>query len=76
MIWEPVSLHEHIIDSSFYIYRERPKYQVKDDPDDSSNGPNETSDTVKITKSLVDETIRARCVYWFLYSPYHCGLYS
>ncbi|KAF3442016.1 hypothetical protein FNV43_RR15932 [Rhamnella rubrinervis] len=41
--------------------RERPKYQIKDDADTPRNGPKavETSDTVKVTRSLREETVRA-----------------
>ena len=44
------------------INRERPKYQIKDDADTLRNGPKavETSDTVKVTRSLREETVRAR----------------
>lgn len=52
-------------------YRERPKYHIKEDADADAdvdttrNGPTargETSDTVKVTRNLRDETIRARWV--------------
>ncbi|XP_050370938.1 uncharacterized protein LOC126788948 [Argentina anserina] len=42
--------------------RERPKYPIKEDDDTSRNGPTprgETSDTVKVTRNLRDETVRA-----------------
>ncbi|PON34146.1 Serine/threonine protein kinase [Parasponia andersonii] len=42
--------------------RERPKYQVKEDTDTSGNGPKalgDTSDTVKVTRNLMEETNRA-----------------
>jgi serine/threonine-protein kinase 24/25/MST4 len=49
--------------------RERPKYHIKEeadaDTDTTRNGPTargETSDTVKVTRNLRDETIRARWV--------------
>ncbi|KAL6199133.1 hypothetical protein ACLB2K_028920 [Fragaria x ananassa] len=42
--------------------RERPKYPIKEDDDTTRNGPTprgETSDTVKVTRNLRDETVRA-----------------
>ncbi|XP_060668732.1 uncharacterized protein LOC107432558 isoform X2 [Ziziphus jujuba] len=41
--------------------RERPKYQIKEDAETQRNGPKavETSDTVKVTRSLREETVRA-----------------
>ncbi|PON81840.1 Serine/threonine protein kinase [Trema orientale] len=41
--------------------RERPKYQVKEDTDTSGNGPKalgDASDTVNVTRNLMEETIR------------------
>lgn len=46
-------------------YRERPKYHIKEDGDTIKNGPaarGEISDTVKVTRNLRDETVRARWV--------------
>ena len=51
------------------IDRERPKYQVKEDADTIRNGPKsmgETSDTVKINRSSIDETVRFRWVCFLL----------
>lgn len=48
------------------IDRERPKYQVKEDADPSGNGPQalgDTSDTVKVTRNLMEETIQSRWVF-------------
>ncbi|XP_004291506.1 PREDICTED: serine/threonine-protein kinase KIC1-like [Fragaria vesca subsp. vesca] len=42
--------------------RERPKYPIKEDDDTTRNGPSprgEISDTVKVTRNLRDETVRA-----------------
>ncbi|ONI12638.1 hypothetical protein PRUPE_4G176700 [Prunus persica] len=42
--------------------RERPKYHIKEDGDTVKNGPTargEISDTVKVTRNLRDETVRA-----------------
>ncbi|XP_062011448.1 uncharacterized protein LOC133728045 [Rosa rugosa] len=42
--------------------RERPKYPIKEDDDTTRNGPTargETSDTVKVTRNIRDETVRA-----------------
>ncbi|BFG29174.1 hypothetical protein CerSpe_154480 [Prunus speciosa] len=42
--------------------RERPKYHIKEDGDTIKNGPaarGEISDTVKVTRNLRDETVRA-----------------
>ncbi|KAM5586098.1 hypothetical protein ABKV19_005141 [Rosa sericea] len=42
--------------------RERPKYPIKEDDDTTRNGPTargETSDTVKVTRTIRDETVRA-----------------
>lgn len=42
--------------------RERPKYQIKEDADTMRNGlkaMGDTSDTVKVNRNLIDETVRA-----------------
>ncbi|XP_023536097.1 germinal center kinase 1-like isoform X1 [Cucurbita pepo subsp. pepo] len=42
--------------------RERPKYQIKDDEESPTNGPRtigESSDTVKVSRNLREETVRA-----------------
>ena len=47
------------------IDRERPKYQIKDDEESPTNGPRtigESSDTVKVSRNLREETVRARWV--------------
>lgn len=60
-------------------YRERPKYHIKEDGDTIKNGPTargEISDTVKVTRNLRDETVRARWVRncWSLVLCWLCGL--
>lgn len=49
------------------IDRERPKYQIKDDedaetPTNGSRAMGETSDTVKVSRNVREETVRARWV--------------
>ncbi|KAH7512580.1 hypothetical protein FEM48_Zijuj12G0105600 [Ziziphus jujuba var. spinosa] len=46
---------------SLQTFSERPKYQIKEDAETQRNGPKavETSDTVKVTRSLREETVRA-----------------
>lgn len=48
------------------IDRERPKYQIKEeDAETPTNGPRaigEMSDTVKVSRNVRDETVRARWV--------------
>ena len=51
------------------VDRERPKYQIKEDADTMRNGlkaMGDTSDTVKVNRNLIDETVRARWAYFLL----------
>lgn len=51
------------------VDRERPKYQIKEDADTTRNGlkaMGDTSDTVKVNRNLIDETVRARWAYFVL----------
>ena len=52
------------------IDRERPKYQVRENVDTARNGSRtmeDSSGTVKVTRNLIDDTVRTRFVLTIVY---------